>query len=728
MQQQQMQQQQMQQQQMLGHAQSQEQMGLAQFQHLQNLQQLQALHKIQQQQALQKIQAMEQQQRMLSNIGAAGVPLAAHGFTPSQIQALAGGAAQSLSADMSHQLAAHQLVHANAKEQQLLMERLRERKLAEEAEERAALDADYARIAAAAREAQQQHQQQHQHQQRQQQQHQQRASEEKEDRHDAKRPRIDPDVEHVEGTEERRRREEDGDGDEGGDEEVAFSIQDTQVRARPQPAVNVPARLHLQYQAAQQALREGGAPPAPYVRGGGGGMRPTAALKRTMDASARVLGASVLDEPDPMDGEDWFAMDAQARFKALMPRYARLTSELRDARDALESEVQVRKGLEEALRQARQEARAAKASEDRIVSSLRSISASNAGLTPEMKDHLRITHSTPPMSENELREAVGIGATGPGRGGGGRGGGGRVGGGRGGRVGVGGRVGGGRGGRGRSDADDAVDAPRERKKPGPKPKPRPAPPDDEDDSGRSGKDDDSDDEEDYANGFSRTHGRDTRGLERKALQVVMGRGVQRGERVDTELGSAYFTHEDETPFDIGQKLRIHGNTLVSLNSWYLPGLKLRSKLKAGTRLWLEARFDDEEEILSDDLKGRLEKVINALQRHRFYFIFAQPVDPVALNIPDYFDVVKTPMDLGTVANKVRNGAYKGDVTDFEDDARLVFSNCRAYNPPGSDAATMGDAVEKEFDKKWIELGFVFKDETREMPKPPGAGGDEMRTK
>ena len=482
--------------------------------------------------------------------------------------------------------------------------------------------------------------------------------------------------------------------------------------------MNVPAKLHLQYQAAQQAIREGGAPPAPYVRGGSGGMRPTAALKRTMDASARVLGATVLDEPDPMDGEGWFAMDAQARFKALMPRYARLTSELRDARDALESEVEVRKGLEEALREARREARAAKASEDRIVSSLRSISASNAGLTPEMKHNLRMTHSTPPMSENELREVVGIAATGPVQGGG-RGGRGR---GRGGR-GFGGRGVEGRGGRGRPDAEDAVDAPRERKKPGPKPKPRPAP-EDEDDSGRSGEDEDSDDESsDYANGFSRTHGRDTRGLESQALRVVMGRGVTRGERVVTELGSAYFTHEDETPFDIGQKLRIHGNTLVSLNSWYLPGLKLRSKLKAGTRLWLEARFDDEEEILNADLKGRLEKVVNALQRHRFYFIFAQPVDPVTLNIPDYFDVVKTPMDLGTVAAKVRDGLYKGDVFDFEDDARLVFSNCRAYNPPGSDAATMGDAVEKEFDKKWIELGFVFKDETREMPKPPGAGGD-----
>ena len=224
---------------------------------------------------------------------------------------------------------------------------------------------------------------------------------------------------------------------------------------------------------------------------------------------------------------------------------------------------------------------------------------------------------------------------------------------------------------------------------------------------------------------------------RASLNEVMGRGAAKGVWVETELGSAYFTHEDETPFDIGHKMRIHGNTLVSLNSWYLQGLKLRSKLKAGTRLWLEARFDDEQEILADDLKGRLEKVVNALARHRFYYIFAQPVDPAALNIPDYFDVVKTPMDLGTVARKVNGGTYGWDkVHEFEDDVRLVFDNCASYNPPGSDAATMGKMVEEEFNKKWIELGFVFKDASRALPKGPrldvagatretggGAGGD-----
>ena len=96
------------------------------------------------------------------------------------------------------------------------------------------------------------------------------------------------------------------------------------------------------------------------------------------------------------------------------------------------------------------------------------------------------------------------------------------------------------------------------------------------------------------------------------------------------------------------------------------------------------------------------------------------------------------MDLGTVARRVSDGTYGWDkVHEFEDDVRLVFDNCASYNPPGSDAATMGKMVEEEFNKKWIELGFVFKDASRALPKGPrldvagatretpggGAGGD-----
>ena len=38
--------------------------------------------------------------------------------------------------------------------------------------------------------------------------------------------------------------------------------------------------------------------------------------------------------------------------------------------------------------------------------------------------------------------------------------------------------------------------------------------------------------------------------------------------------------------------------------------------------------------------------------------FAAPVDAVALNLPDYHDKIKNPMDLGTLQNKLLNCDYR----------------------------------------------------------------------
>ncbi|GEQ67532.1 hypothetical protein JCM33374_g1197 [Metschnikowia sp. JCM 33374] len=81
------------------------------------------------------------------------------------------------------------------------------------------------------------------------------------------------------------------------------------------------------------------------------------------------------------------------------------------------------------------------------------------------------------------------------------------------------------------------------------------------------------------------------------------------------------------------------------------------------------------------------------------FPFLQPVDPIALNIPNYTEVVKTPMDLGTIQTKLANNQYEnGD--DFEKDVRLVFTNCYLFNPKGNDVHTMGQKLEQMFNKKW----------------------------
>ncbi|RKP06867.1 Bromodomain-containing protein, partial [Thamnocephalis sphaerospora] len=58
--------------------------------------------------------------------------------------------------------------------------------------------------------------------------------------------------------------------------------------------------------------------------------------------------------------------------------------------------------------------------------------------------------------------------------------------------------------------------------------------------------------------------------------------------------------------------------------------------------------------------------------------FQMPVDPIALGIPDYVQIVKNPMDFSTIGQKLDTGRYTS-LKGFVADIRLIFDNCRLYN-------------------------------------------------
>jgi len=62
-------------------------------------------------------------------------------------------------------------------------------------------------------------------------------------------------------------------------------------------------------------------------------------------------------------------------------------------------------------------------------------------------------------------------------------------------------------------------------------------------------------------------------------------------------------------------------------------------------------------------------------------IFNQPVDPVALRLEDYGKIVRKPMDLGTVRQRLEAGRYTSS-EDLAADVRLTFGNAIRYNPSG----------------------------------------------
>ncbi|KAJ3129088.1 hypothetical protein HK098_002680 [Nowakowskiella sp. JEL0407] len=79
--------------------------------------------------------------------------------------------------------------------------------------------------------------------------------------------------------------------------------------------------------------------------------------------------------------------------------------------------------------------------------------------------------------------------------------------------------------------------------------------------------------------------------------------------------------------------------------------------------------------------------------------FLLPVDPIALNIPTYFDIIKHPMDLSTIKKKLEQGSYE-TAEEFESDFRLMLRNCFTFNDPLSPVYSMGRSLELVFNDKW----------------------------
>ncbi|KAI5569402.1 hypothetical protein BDE02_12G075000 [Populus trichocarpa] len=99
------------------------------------------------------------------------------------------------------------------------------------------------------------------------------------------------------------------------------------------------------------------------------------------------------------------------------------------------------------------------------------------------------------------------------------------------------------------------------------------------------------------------------------------------------------------------------------------------------------------------LMKQCETLLNRLMTHQFGWIFNTPVDVVKMNIPDYFTIIKHPMDLGTVKSRIISGEYSSPL-GFAADVRLTFANAMKYNPPGNDFHFMAETLSKFFEVRW----------------------------
>jgi len=122
-----------------------------------------------------------------------------------------------------------------------------------------------------------------------------------------------------------------------------------------------------------------------------------------------------------------------------------------------------------------------------------------------------------------------------------------------------------------------------------------------------------------------------------------------------------------------------------------------------------------------ELKSKCGEILKSLQNHENGWVFSTPVNPVELGLDDYFDIIKKPMDLGTIGKKLEQGSYHS-FDEFKSDVRLTFENAMKYNEEQTVVHEMAKGFKKKFDEDYKKMLKSLDKEHAENSKKAHACG------
>jgi len=82
--------------------------------------------------------------------------------------------------------------------------------------------------------------------------------------------------------------------------------------------------------------------------------------------------------------------------------------------------------------------------------------------------------------------------------------------------------------------------------------------------------------------------------------------------------------------------------------------------------------------------------------------FNDPVDWQLYGLTDYPEIIKQPMDLGTILTNLESGKY-ATPDQFAKDVRLVWKNAMTYNRPDSDIYVTADKLKRLFERRFAKV-------------------------
>ena len=105
--------------------------------------------------------------------------------------------------------------------------------------------------------------------------------------------------------------------------------------------------------------------------------------------------------------------------------------------------------------------------------------------------------------------------------------------------------------------------------------------------------------------------------------------------------------------------------------------------------------------LKEKMQHMYEILLNYKNAEGFPLIGPFLKKPCKLTFPDYYDLIKNPIDMETINKSIKSNTYK-TLDEFSSDINLMFENCQLYNRPTSklfiDAAKLQRIFKNEMTK------------------------------
>jgi bromodomain adjacent to zinc finger domain protein 1A len=207
------------------------------------------------------------------------------------------------------------------------------------------------------------------------------------------------------------------------------------------------------------------------------------------------------------------------------------------------------------------------------------------------------------------------------------------------------------------------------------------------------------DDDDYVDSEEERHHANARGSRRKCASQAAAKIAQVAKRLrsDSKENESSENSNDSSSsgfgIGIGSRKRDHHG-----DGYEGPEVSKRTRLQ---------RMNTNNCVRNGELDNvLLDKALSEVMKQNEAWAFLKPV--TRQEAPDYHDIVKHPMDLGTIKYKLNSMVYTCN-EEFISDLLLVFSNCEAYNPPTTRIFLDGQKLKTFCERRFSKIGILISD-------------------